>query len=748
MIADGKQRPGPERTEDLYDGAVFSDLLEILDDQYNPSELQANLANTRPVENRRRNLHVIHLALRSLVRTHCADVEMLINDINFQALDKEPQNEGMSQILAAFLVASVNLADKDLSRSLLQHMQSAPQDAQTIHHLWSILKEAQDKITRAKDTPSESNQASSGHDDELAREAEIVRLRREYEHVKRQGADYKTQYDRLLENHAELVERQRMLQQEKDDLATLVESSMLGSEQQAGLRKELKEKIDLIDQLEAQLHDTNLELHRVKQVAVKLEAEVNELTILKDENQELRMQNDVLSKKANAAAHLKQKLEKLTGLEKEIVDLRKEKNEFYESQMQFINAEKVIAQYRAESDSYAQKIHAYEVQVHEYRDQKTAWTLENQRLQRQIESLDVRAKHDEELIRELQEKNLLSAPGTPSAPAHQTLSLEDELRDTNEPSLKDLEVSRLQAEIALLKSSIGTETEKGQLLQEIENERESRRALQDKFNELFEKHTVGEHSLSALINNMSDEGNDAYSNMQKQMLTEENRANQLARELEAAQAEIKDKERDVLEARSDLEALTKGGQDVLAELKQADGMLAVSLRSELDALRRSYKDLKSNFDSKLEQLVTAFIEKDKLRKDNETATAELQKAADGQYVDPNVVKTTEKMEKLRARYKKLSEQLEKSEQSRHELDKMLKAVRDGTAGDAQKIHQDQIIKNLQRENAMIASAWYDLSNRLQSNHVVLQRRNDAPKSWLNKQRQMVNGEIHPLLWQH
>lgn len=52
---------------------------------------------------------------------------------------------------------------------------------------------------------------------------------------------------------------------------------------------------------------------------------------------------------------------------------------------------------------------------------------------------------------------------------------------------------------------------------------------------------------------------------------------------------------------------------------------------------------------------------------------------------------------------------------------------------------EQTIKNLQRENALITSAWYDLSSRLQSNHVVLQRRNDAPRSWLNKQRQLVNG---------
>jgi protein HOOK3 len=48
-------------------------------------------------------------------------------------------------------------------------------------------------------------------------------------------------------------------------------------------------------------------------------------------------------------------------------------------------------------------------------------------------------------------------------------------------------------------------------------------------------------------------------------------------------------------------------------------------------------------------------------------------------------------------------------------------------------------KTLQRENVMITAAWYDLTNRLQSNHVVVQRRQDSQKSWLKKQRQMVVG---------
>lgn len=49
----------------------------------------------------------------------------------------------------------------------------------------------------------------------------------------------------------------------------------------------------------------------------------------------------------------------------------------------------------------------------------------------------------------------------------------------------------------------------------------------------------------------------------------------------------------------------------------------------------------------------------------------------------------------------------------------------------------QLVENLQRENKLIASAWYDVNNRLQSNTVVLQRRSDQPRSWIGRQRVAV-----------
>lgn len=44
---------------------------------------------------------------------------------------------------------------------------------------------------------------------------------------------------------------------------------------------------------------------------------------------------------------------------------------------------------------------------------------------------------------------------------------------------------------------------------------------------------------------------------------------------------------------------------------------------------------------------------------------------------------------------------------------------------------------LQRENKLMASAWYDLSTRLQNNGVSLGRRRQEPKSWIGKQRALV-----------
>ena len=48
-------------------------------------------------------------------------------------------------------------------------------------------------------------------------------------------------------------------------------------------------------------------------------------------------------------------------------------------------------------------------------------------------------------------------------------------------------------------------------------------------------------------------------------------------------------------------------------------------------------------------------------------------------------------------------------------------------------------QNLERELKLVASAYHDLAGRLQLNNVVLQRRAEAPKSWLGRQRKAIEG---------
>lgn len=59
----------------------------------------------------------------------------------------------------------------------------------------------------------------------------------------------------------------------------------------------------------------------------------------------------------------------------------------------------------------------------------------------------------------------------------------------------------------------------------------------------------------------------------------------------------------------------------------------------------------------------------------------------------------------------------------------------------------QEVENLRRENALVKSMWYDMNSRLLSNTVILQRRSEAPKGWLGKQRAAVGGGASVLVRQ-
>lgn len=89
---------------------------------------------------------------------------------------------------------------------------------------------------------------------------------------------------------------------------------------------------------------------------------------------------------------------------------------------------------------------------------------------------------------------------------------------------------------------------------------------------------------------------------------------------------------------------------------------------------------------------------------------------------------------VEAAKKELREERAKNEALALDLEK---AKAEGSKKASEETQQELL--NLRRENKLITSAWYDLTCRLQSNTVVLQRRSEAPKSWLAHQRAVVGG---------
>ncbi|KAI1417931.1 hypothetical protein F5Y13DRAFT_150070 [Hypoxylon sp. FL1857] len=732
-----------KKPENLFDGAVFSALLEVLDDEYNPSRFQQSLAasatESDASQGRRRNLHIIHLGLKDFARRHCTKIEPLIDQVDFQQLAKEPTKAGMFEVLVLFVSAACFREDDNSKYiKLATHLETKLQQG-----IFQILNEVDAKL--AQITEVAEGDLEPGHgvddDDELAHEAALVQLQYEAEEAKRQAIGLKLRLDRLQDNHDELLRKHEDLQEENEQLRKQIESEV-GNFDKNRLQRQLKENETLIANLENERNYLVEERDRLLKEKTRLELVAQKAEALTDENQELRSKNEDLSKKANMADNLRKKLESMKALEADFKTLQNERVDAARLMEQLENATMRIETLKREAEAYATKMQGYEIDIANFNNQKTMYTAENAELRLRLEDLQARSQIDEAVVRDLQEKVMMLDPSgtTPSTPlGTRPTTLEDELNESsNAVSMRNLEMQRLQAENAVLKSSIGTETEKGQLIQEMEDLRASRQALQDKLNDMLEKYTVSQHQLDALIQNMGKEGDEAYSNLRTQVLAEQNRARQLERQLASTKEQLADKERALLEARGDFNAVEKSTQDAIAELKRTDGMLAVSLRAELEAERKKHKALKDDFEAQRSQLLTAFIEKDQLRREAETANRELQRAADGQTVNTDSAKQSDKMEKLRARYKQLQQQYEQSELKNRELERTLKAVRAGSEAGAQKAQTDQIIKNLQRENAMIATAWYDLTSRLQSNHVVLQRRHDVPKSWLNKQRQMVN----------
>ncbi|RSM07496.1 hypothetical protein CDV31_008585 [Fusarium ambrosium] len=739
----------PKRSADsldeLNDGVVLGYILHELDPDFDPSDLEANTGTSRYLTNKR-NIQNVYKGLFRFIRRQAPELGCQAKKFDYHAIAENPEPQGICQLLAVMLSAAAMGPD---NQKFVPRIQSGL-DTQTQAEIMQIIRTVQLDIqnSRGDDDLDEAIDAvMEARDIDLLVEEQNADLRQELDICKKTLSDYITRLDHLQQSHEELK-----YEKEKNDR----ELEVLRKATQDGANS-----AEAIKSLEAQIHDQmeiiarhEEAIRRDSRIKAQLESEVQKLTErcreadeLRDSAAEWRHKAEELEKKANTAERYKQKIESLQHVVKEVQNLRFEKGELQDQVRLLLDQQDKSSRARTAEDELTKMITQSEQHLWDERNQKTQLMKDYAALEDEVIRLRARQSHDENFIRDLQDQ-LQSGVSVETPPLGMSMSmsrgaptsLEDELNDAatedgaqiNVP----LELSRLKAENDLLRSTVGSENT-APLRRELDEEKKQRAHLQKSYNDIFEKHAVAQDHIEALINNMTDEGTKAFINLRQDLMQTQFELEQAKKREKDLTAQLADQGRDLLSARAELSALGYEGADALKELKTADVVIISSLKSELDHAREELSYCVAERDAQQTQLVQALLDKDKLRKAVEEGGL-LQDSNTGEGDVPDGDKKSELIAKLRTRLLEKRGQLERSETDKIELQRKLKAAHDGEAVAAQKAASDQIIRNLERENALIATAWYDLTSRLQSNHVVLQRRNDAPRSWLNKQRQMVN----------
>ncbi|RNJ60573.1 hypothetical protein D7B24_007497 [Verticillium nonalfalfae] len=772
--------------DDFHDGILLSQILADLDTSYDPSEVQTE--DKRWLANKK-NLQSVYKGLARLIHRECPGLGRQARIADFRAIASSPDAQGICKVGHDHPVCSTKPTQRVLTTVSLQLLALlfavAMLGSNNERYVTRITRDITDgaalsqlqRITVEMKTDMEEALAAAGTDDahdvaveardpDLALEEENAGLMAQLDKKQKNLADMETRLAHLQESYDDLKDEAARVTSELEDVRSM--HSGAGDQVIRNLEMKIREQDELIATQEGQLEDVRVAKERLQTEMAALKTRAARADVLEDEVNELRYRAEELGRKANMVERYKQKLEASSKMQSELDNLRYEKEEM---QRDLLEYEKVLKRNRAlelTNDKYAEKMQDYEVQLIELDGKRKEEYNEMIALREHLESLSAQRKADEMFIGELQEQISTGGHGhgnkSPSSPGGAGFNLDEELENAKDvaPNLS-LEISRLKAENQLLRSSMGSGSENSRLRKELEEERAQRNRLQKNFNDIHEKHTVAEAQVQSLLRDMTDEkyvekmdtlfpagGNVA-------MLTQEfftaRAYNELVAQQKKSELELKqhmelatelrnriaDRDRELLSAKTDLSAVEKDSIEALEELKATDKLISGSLQEELEALRTDHKNAATDVQEAQKALTKALLEKDELRKDLDTVKE--------QGAGQDSSKYLEKIQQLRDRLKERNEQLEKAERDRHDLTRKLKASTDGGAALAQKTQSDQIIKNLQRENALIATAWYDLTSRLQSNHVVLQRRNDVPRSWLNKQRQMVNGTAKPCFFQ-
>ncbi|QYS99304.1 hypothetical protein H0G86_006446 [Trichoderma simmonsii] len=734
-----------ESLEGLSNGITLGHILHELDSEFDPSHLESNPGATKTLANKR-NRQAIYKGLFRFIRRQIPELSCQAKKFDYHAFVENPEPQGISQLLAVMVSAAAMGPD---NQKYVPRIQNGL-DRDTQAEIMQIIRAMQQDIANSKDDDEldEAIDAAMGaRDIELLVEEQNAALRQQLDITKKTLSDYITRLEHLQQSHEELAYDKEKTDRELEVLRKATQDEAHSAKTIKHLEEQVHEQMEIIARNEEVIRSSQKSVSQLESEVQRLSQKNMQADEFRDQMAEWKHKAEELEKKANMAERYKQKLESQQSLVREVQNLQYERAELQEQLRSLMEEREKSDRTKKAEDELTKMITQSEQHLWDERNQKAQLLKDVTALQEELMRLQAQRTHDEHFIQDLQEQLQHNGGSTVQevdiSETSTPFNLEDELliaskedTQTNMP----LELSRLRAENELIRKTVGSHGDASMLRRELEELKRQRERLQQNFNAIFEKYTITNDHMQALMSDNADEGTEAFIKLRQELTRLELEFEQARKLTNSLETQLADKTRELLAAQADLSAVQKDSIAALYELKSTDKLISTSLTKELEQLREETSFITNERDALKSQLIEALLANDKLRKESDESK-DLQDAT-GSSTDGDgseaAKKAAEKVEKLRERLIQRNQQLEKSEQERLELQARLKAAQLGEISAAQKAASDHIIKNLQRENALIATAWYDLTSRLQSNHVVLQRRHDAPKSWLNKQRQLVN----------
>jgi protein HOOK3 len=687
---------------DLQDGIILGQTLEqMLGSQFQSSSL---IPNPSSRDENKQNLDTVYRGLASFLRED--NPYLALSPSEFRTIAENPDDNAMCEFLSAFLAAAClgSLNRIYVPRIMTLDTSSQKEIASIINHL-NDLKADREQRALDGDVPQEGYDESLDYhtlrDPDLMEE-ELFQIKEKHETLKKQNADLQSRIDKLLDTREAVLHDLRVAQ---DELTA--ERRARGSDASSAvrdLRNELREKMAEIDRLEDLVQKETLRATRFEKENEALRAKAERLKDFEDKVLLLEHETKQQQQQIKGLENYKKKAQDLTViqqrnrvLDEQIMQLEQDLKEFEELKLSNRRLQKEIEEKAKVLANNEQEI-IYTIQS------KNVLQDTNEELKRRIEYLESKRQLDESTIKELQEQlQLADVPQTVShSPGASTsqFNLEQELETTSDPVVAlRVELSRLKAENNVLRNNMTVASENEKLRSELDSANQKVDLYRLKATEAMEKQAVSQEQINAMISGVTSEesvqginaalklaGLDplmpgffrtaAFVNMRREMLEAMEQVEAYRKRVQELERATADKERELIHAKTDrklqsfkshmrwlrrqepdladlsydlVNAIGEEQVSALAALKTSDELISESLKTELEATRKKLARKSFELDEMKEQLMSALVSKDKLRRQLDDAIAS---APTGQPTPDETPKgkkeDPEKVEKLKA----------------------------------------------------------------------------------------------------